>query len=953
MAASNGDQILREMSSLSDADPRDLDSQQLARVRDLLDSSLWHFLHVICGFRDLYHPLHGPVCTILQRWGEPGYRRLMIQMPRECQHPDDFASTPRGPVRIGDLEAGDELYALSDDFDPCIQRVLAARPSTASLLEITTKSGCCVRVTHNHPFRTVLGWVPASSLKVGDGVAAPSSVPAPEPSGAYPYLAGVLCGDGSLPRARGRRSTPILTCYDPEIIAELERIGVKVRRRRHRATFSFHVDQWKRLPVDLWHGAWEKGIPEEYEGSPGFLRGLFDSDGTVGSRSIVLVTVSARLATDVKRNLLYFGIPAKIARYRSRGPNSYVARAWHVTISTKLALYRYATQIGFVHERKKARLASLLESSADFDGSSSRVWSIPPTWRLLLTRSPVGNFVGRASGSRSEMRLLKDVGIRVDNAYWTNRAKFLHCADLLGRDDLRALAHDAVRWEEIASIRDIGEQPIIELQVTGNHTYLSEGLLSHNSFKTSTCTIGNTLWRKFRDPDNPLAIFNETDRNPKKWLRAMKDIIGRNPFVHALYGHVIPPRITQGEQPPKGWRWSDTELDFQRGRLGIPEATITGMGWTAASTGGHWPEIIKDDIIGRNHRDSPAEMESARSWLCEDSQHLERPASKGMDLIACTPWDYQDAYYKLLEQKPYVEGAPVDGYRLYRRSALENGESVFPTKWTTEELLAMYRRNAFNFMAQMMVLPRAAREVSFDIAWVRYGSIGTALGEPSFVIEDAAYDPDFNDAEDGDTPPQNIPLAWMDKGLFFDPAPTEGTDRRRELNSRNGLVMEGIDPWGRRYLLDARAETGNILEVCDVALKMLEEWGAYKVYIEDVSFTKVFRPPLQLLASQRNQFVQCIPCPPGKTDKDTRIQARFPDHERGVYYMNRRRTDILLQEFMQYAPGSATASKDCIDALGYDPLLQRPESPQEIVALRHREFQRNIQADGRDPVFGY
>ncbi len=477
--------------------------------------------------------------------------------------------------------------------------------------------------------------------------------------------------------------------------------------------------------------------------------------------------------------------------------------------------------------------------------------------------------------------------------------------------------------------------------------------LPRGGLKSSVCTVANALRRKLINPNEPLGIFSLSEDNPEGWIRAIKRLVENNKLIHVLWPHVIPPRIAEGGQPPKGWRWSDSAIDFRRTvGYATPEATIMGMGYKASTAGKHWPEIIKDDILDEEAQNSPTIMENAAQWLMNHSHHLERPASKGSDLIVCTPWRYHDAYYRLLEREAY-DPETDSGYRLYRRSALEKNESVFPTMWTRAELMRDYNKDAYEFMCQRMCLPRASREVSFDLEWVRYGSVGARGADPAFVIDHEHYDRTINDADDGDDPPRVVPLAWMDKGLLFDPAPTEATDIRREMGSRNALVMEGIDPWGRRYFLETLALKLDITDVVNELLKMLVRWGAYKVYVEDISFTKWAKGIIYLMARSRDQHVQCIPCPPGKTDKDTRIQARFPDHRRGIYYWNRVGTDVMLEEAMQYAPGNVSSPKDCLDACGYDAKLARPESPNEIRAMIVRDQQRNLHMDGRDPVLGY
>lgn len=64
--------ILKDMEE-SNADPRDLTNPQISQLRSLFEDEsglgLYCFVYFICGARDLYFPLHYPMCRILSRWG--------------------------------------------------------------------------------------------------------------------------------------------------------------------------------------------------------------------------------------------------------------------------------------------------------------------------------------------------------------------------------------------------------------------------------------------------------------------------------------------------------------------------------------------------------------------------------------------------------------------------------------------------------------------------------------------------------------------------------------------------------------------------------------------------------------------------------------------------------------------------------------------------------------------
>jgi phage terminase large subunit-like protein len=181
--------------------------------------------------------------------------------------------------------------------------------------------------------------------------------------------------------------------------------------------------------------------------------------------------------------------------------------------------------------------------------------------------------------------------------------------------------------------------------------------------------------------------------------------------------------------------------------------------------------------------------------------------------------------------------------------------------------------------------------------------------------------------------------------VLLDPAPTEETQRRKEPGARNGIVVEGIDAWGRRYILDIWADRVDPLDVIHKVLELCDKWGTDSVGIEEVVFSIVYRHWLQREAESRNKYIRCVRLEPGKRDKDTRITSQIPACREGVYYLNRVGSEKFLQEYMEYPYGE---TRDLLDAWAYDYRLSRPESAAEAY-----ERVVGVGNDTKDVVTGY
>lgn len=480
--------------------------------------------------------------------------------------------------------------------------------------------------------------------------------------------------------------------------------------------------------------------------------------------------------------------------------------------------------------------------------------------------------------------------------------------------------------------------------------------ISREFFKTSVGTRANALWQICREPHRPVAIFNERDTNAKKWLKSIRDVVQSNVLFQAIYRDLLPPGIGKGDtrSTPRWWKWSDEQLDFEGREVGESEASISAHGIEAATTGGHWPKLILDDLISIKHKQSEPEMERAREWV-RNHIYLMRPAELGLAYVNCTPWSFHDIYRMLCEGYEY---------KVYRRAALElpdgtpslAGASIFPTKLTTAQLRKMYDRDPFVFNSQMMCSPMPGREQFFDPKWARWGHVNWNWREdtPAFIIEEESYDPEQRREEGEPSPPREVPLSCMRVAGILDPAPSEANERRQNPTARNGLLVTAIDPWGRRFLLEAVAFRADYREVIDRLFALAKKWSFDAWFIEEVLFSNVYRHWIQ--EDQRHggrhekQYMRAVAVEPGKRNKDTRITDKIPGWRAGDYFVNRDETDFFMAELAEYPNGQ---TKDLMDAMGYDHHLKRPLSPKEAYDMRRRAARPGWPASTCDPVTGY
>lgn len=459
-----------------------------------------------------------------------------------------------------------------------------------------------------------------------------------------------------------------------------------------------------------------------------------------------------------------------------------------------------------------------------------------------------------------------------------------------------------------------------------------------DSLKSSIGTVADSLRQICCEPAKPLVIFNETAGNTSQWLQAIRSTVERSPLFHAVYRDLIPRGVAFNDPRARSHalKWNDDRLDFEGRRHSDPEGSIMGFGVGGASTGHHWPKIKFDDLVGPKHRDSAAEMAQVRNWL---KTHLElmRPAKGGMCLTMCTPWLHKDVYVDLTDDFDYV---------LYRRSALENadgdpdlnGEPIL-TRYSKAELLKAANRDWSTFMSQSMCLPMPAGEMALVPSHLRWFRIvdNTLYIEPQFV-------------RPGE--PAQVPIHRLRKVIILDPAPSEKSELKAEPGSRNGIVVIGVDPVGRKFILESLAVRRPLPGVVDLLFFLAKKWQADQVFVEEVNFSVSYRHVILLLQQPGQKWsglrLQPVAMHPGKKDKNKRILDTTLGWQRGDYLLNREGCAPFQMEYLTYHP--AADERDCLDAFAYHYYVTPPLSDQ-----RRREDQkrRRQEEQQRDRITAY
>lgn len=312
----------------------------------------------------------------------------------------------------------------------------------------------------------------------------------------FSYLLGLLTGDGCL----SFKNRVILSSADPEILACFSRFACRLglhifpnsqARPYDRIIASARLYQLL-LHLGMSSGrAADKVVPTAVLRAPceivtAFLRGLFDTDGTVNRRDgyPLLCSVSKCLIDQVQLLLLNFGILAnkrkKWTRYRGERRLSYQLEM------TGADADLFFDTIGFgLHRKQSLRLTKVRNTNIDV---------IPHTGNIIhdladgvtLSRAVHKKRDDYQSAKRSpSYRKLREILDVVPAA----------ASSCTVRSQLESGCNQRLFWAEITEITD-GEAQVYDLTIPGSHSFCANGFVNHNTYLAMAVAVAELMKRK-------------------------------------------------------------------------------------------------------------------------------------------------------------------------------------------------------------------------------------------------------------------------------------------------------------------------------------------------------------------------------------------------------------------------------------------------------------------------
>jgi recombination protein RecA len=365
--------------------------------------------------------------------------------------------------------------------------------------KLRLRSGRTVSATYNHPLRVIndLGiivWREMGEIQKGDMLVSAlfGAVEAAEGDGLSEdeaVILGYLVAEGTL----SPRNSIRFTNWDPEVSGEYTRLmeglfDVRVRNYNDKE-FVVHSKDFrerfaKEYGLDYVKAAGKK-VPAcvrtaGHKVQRAFLSALFEGDGWIDPTSTIgLGTASEELARQVQLMLYGFGIPATVSsKYNTKYERDY----WSVTVNPAV-VHRFLAEIGFRSARRQAQVDKCFRVSP----RDPQFENIPHLSGLI--RSLRDN----CGGDREFDRIAGDL-FRADMKLACSRQRLMkivkwceyRCGNFAAGVGaivhyLRELAEMPYTYEEVMAIEDAGLQPTFDVVMPNTHSFLANGVLSHNT----------------------------------------------------------------------------------------------------------------------------------------------------------------------------------------------------------------------------------------------------------------------------------------------------------------------------------------------------------------------------------------------------------------------------------------------------------------------------------------
>jgi len=439
--------------------------------------------------------------------------------------------------------------------------------------------------------------------------------------------------------------------------------------------------------------------------------------------------------------------------------------------------------------------------------------------------------------------------------------------------------------------------------------------------KSALVTKCRAIQELLKKDDWSIGIANEKQDLANAFLEQVKLEFMQNDFLRALFPERIPPDFRKTT-----WAADRIVIPRKHPRPTSPSVLAAGVGATV--TGAHVDEWIVDDPISQNAAENAlrgtfTEIEATNRWMHRLEPLLCSPKRDPITVIG-TPWWVGDTYHYIegTEEEPglWGHGEPLRTYiwqlrlpngkmqtitlhtrgelSIYRRPAITpEGHSIFPERWTLEELRMIEQQDPSFFQANYMLNPAEGGATLFELDWLK-----------TYELDGPRTHIHYRDSDD-----QLHRLRIRDLTIFISVDPAFSSAKSA---ARTAIPVIGTN--GKQFfLLEDFAERGlGPKDISDRIAAFATKYRPHTIFIETVVAQRALLEPIKAaLEDARLSHMPIIHEIPshGKQSKNMRIYGLEPWFKGGQFYIHPSQTNFK-QEYSSFPRGNL---RDTLDAVSF------------------------------------
>ncbi len=432
-----------------------------------------------------------------------------------------------------------------------VAREIGCHRHTLQYLKVEKRSRILIKILEKLADMAGISHSSIEVLEIGTPGGIPLSVP--EINDEFAYFLGLFSGDGNFNQKRTIRFS-----NGSEVILKFfkdycKKNGLELKKDNSKrydyfvARKSMYV-LLKALGLPDKDKSTNLSIPKilfsKYSLLSSFLRGLYDTDGSVYKNNIELCTKSEKLSNEVNIALQCFGIIASIKEKKVQ--NCYYKR---LIIQNVKNFEKFHKNIGFLDNNKNNRLLSMLnrKSNPNLDIipeiepllKNCRYKLNVPYSREHYYRLYESYIQGRRNPSRQNLLGVLD--------FFAGELEQNEPEELIL---LRRLGESDIFWDKIIEIKETGKDFVYDATIPNTHNFIGNGIVLHNTEAACLPLFDKII----KNNDKPISILYV---NPLRSLS--RDLLDRlfwwadklDIEVSVRYGDTMQQeRRAQADQPP-------------------------------------------------------------------------------------------------------------------------------------------------------------------------------------------------------------------------------------------------------------------------------------------------------------------------------------------------------------------------------------------------------------------